>query len=55
MRITELDKRKLNKVKFGNGGLFLGLNQYFATPKAASKNYACFRSGQKWLKNIYLA
>ncbi len=43
------------KAKFDNGGSILSSSQFFDTAPAASKNEACFQSGQSWLKNNHLA
>ena len=43
--IVDLDKPNL--IKLGFGGKVQGLSQLFAAAPVASKNYACFKSGQK--------
>jgi hypothetical protein len=44
-----------NKAKSANGGFDFKLEPIFDTAPAASKNKACFKSGQNQLKNNHLA
>jgi hypothetical protein len=44
-----------SKAKSANGGSILSSSHFFDTAPAASKNKACFKSGQSWLKNNHLA
>jgi len=52
-RFADLDKLQLAKLAYDDSKPFM-LEPSFTNTPAVLKNYNYFKSGQKWLKNIYL-